>query len=380
MRAGLPSVIDVDHLSLAVDLRILDRPGMERSGVGRYAREVTAALQRARPGWRLLIHSNRPDVVKPGEQSTLLPTRWPTRPAAGRVAWLHLAARAGASSRHADAWFGPAFVLPVWWRGPSVVTIHDLTFELMPERYRGWLNARYASAATRMSARRADRILCGASETRDRLVERWGVDGGKIVVGPYGVSDAFVARAGTLSPAREDFLLFVGSLEARKGLETVHKALRAMKPSGTRPRLVLAGRPGWGVDLRELRADPTVEFVRDPDDEVLASLYRRACALVYPSRMEGFGLPVAEALASGCPVIASDLAPIREFAGEAVLYAAPGDADALREQIEILLADARLRSDLSRAGREVTRALSWEAVGERAAQEIERAVASSSRT
>src|SRR5918996_1868466 len=138
---------------IAVDLRILDRAGMERSGVGRCAVESLVALRRARPGWRLTVHSNRPDLIEAGRGLDVRATRWPTGSGLGRVAWLHLRA-ARATRPTPDLWLAPAFVSPPSWRGPSVVTIHDLVFLLEPERYRGRLNAWYASRTVRASARR----------------------------------------------------------------------------------------------------------------------------------------------------------------------------------------------------------------------------------
>src|SRR5437588_6946800 len=311
---------------IAVDLRIADAPGMEHTGVGRYALETARALGAARPTWELALHSNRPEVV-PGA----LRTRWPTASAWGRIGWLH--AGAALTARDADLWFGAAFALPAWWRGPAAVTVHDLTFMLMPERYRGWLNARHAAWTTRRSARRADRVLCGSAYTRDLLVQRLGVSAERVAVTPYGVAQAF--RVAT-DVAREDFVLFAGVLEARKGIDVLHEAVRR---AGL--RLVLAGRPGWGIDqeLAAVRGDPAVELVVGPSDARLADLYARALVLAYPSRMEGFGLPVAEAMAAGCPVVCSDLPAIREWAADAPLYVAPGDPGSLAAALECVARD-----------------------------------------
>ena len=186
-----------------------------------------------------------------------------------------------------------------------------------------------------------------------------------MAVTPYGVAQAF--RVAT-DVAREDFVLFAGVLEARKGIDVLHEAVRR---AGL--RLVLAGRPGWGIDqeLAAVRGDPAVELVVGPSDARLADLYARALVLAYPSRMEGFGLPVAEAMAAGCPVVCSDLPAIREWAADAPLYVAPGDPGALAAALERVARDGALRAGMAEWGRAVAASLTWERVGEAVAREIE---------
>jgi glycosyltransferase involved in cell wall biosynthesis len=360
-------------MHVAIDLRILDKPGAELSGIGRYALELARELPSARPEWKFTMHSNRPDLIGQG----LRWTRWPTASSLGRVSWLQGWAALTRERPAPDLWFSPALVLPVWWHGPSVVTIHDLTFALMPERYRGRLNAAYARRATAWSARHADRVLCGSRETQARLVEHLGVDEAKVEVIPYGVSEAFLADGDTSPEPDDPFLLFVGVFEARKGLDTLHKALRTVNAAQRRVRLVLAGQPGWGTEavVDALRRDPNVELVLRPTDAELARLYRSALALVYPSRMEGFGLPVAEAMAAGGPVIASDLDCIHEFAGDAVLYARPGDAAALARQIERLIDEPEERRAMTERGRDAAAPLRWPKVAQMTAETIESVVA-----
>jgi glycosyltransferase involved in cell wall biosynthesis len=358
---------------VAVDLRILDREGMERTGIGRYALGATRALRAVRPDWSFTLHSNRADLVTDSPGTIVRRTRWPTTSAPGRAAWLHLLA-AGAMRPAPDLWWAPAFVLPLGWRRPAVVTIHDLVFLLRPELYRGRLSALYAARATRWSARRASRVLCGSAAMRDRIVRELGVEAGRVIAAPWGVDDAF---RGTYEGGNGRYVLFVGRWEVRKGLEVLHGALRDVAARGVRLRLVLAGGPGWGATeaIGALRADPEVEAVLEPSDERLASLYAGALALVYPSRMEGFGFPVAEAMASGCPVIASDLPELRELARDAAVYVPPGDRRGLAEALVELAGDPRRRERMAARGRELAAALSWRACGEATARVLVAAVA-----
>lgn len=362
---------------VAVDLRILDRPGMEHTGLGRYALESVLALRRARPDWGLTVHSNRTGLVGKSQGLDVRTTRWPTSHALGRIAWLRL--RAARATRPApDLWLGPTFVLPRGWRGPSVVTIHDLVFQLDPARYRGRLNAWYATRQTRSAAQRATRVLCGSAAMRERLVRHLQIDAAKVVAIPWGVSSVF--RRGSDAEAGEhnsrQYVLFVGRWEARKGLDLLLSALRNAATRGHPLPLILAGGPGWGADrtVSKLLAQPAAHTVTDPSDERLAALYAGALALVYPSRMEGFGFPVAEAMACGCPVISSNLPEIRGWAGEAPLYVPPGDARRLADALIRLATNPKRREEMARRGKAVTERMTWEAYGERAARAIEAAL------
>jgi glycosyltransferase involved in cell wall biosynthesis len=353
---------------------------MELTGVGRYALETARALRLARPDWRYTLFSNRPQLLDGEDHATrIIATRLPTQRALARVAWLHSAAALPSLKLRPDLWFSPAFVLPAWWRGPSLVTIHDLTFLLLRERYRGRANALYATAATRLSARRADRVLCGSQATRALLLDHLGVDSERVEVIPYGVAETFFADAPSAeelggNPPERPYLLFVGTWEARKGLATLHEAVSKVNSVRRRVRIVLAGQPGWGTEqvLDAMRADPDVEFRDRPDDRQLAQLYRNALALVYPSEMEGFGLPVAEAMACGCPVIATDLPSIREFADACPFYIDPGDSDRLAVHVESLLAAASDAPARVERARQAVDRLRWSVLGQRTADLIER--------
>lgn len=361
-------------LTVAIDARILDTPGQERVGVGRYAHEITRSLERVRPDWRWLVLSNRRDLFAGASRRG---TRWPTQRSSGRVLWLHAGSLADRAAAAADVWFGTAFTLPLWWRRPAVVTIHDLMFLLARETYSSQARARYVTVATRLAARRAARIVCGSSETRDRLTKAWGIDPTKVVVAPYGVADSFAPDGDLPSDLPDPYVLFVGTIEPRKGVATLHQAVRRVNANGRRVSLVLAGRAGWGVEelVAALRRDPDVRLVNEPSDTRLAMLYRGALATVYPSAMEGFGLPVAEAMASGSPVVASSLACIREFAGGAPLYVDPADAAAIAAHIGLLLGSAAERARRRAAGLEVATSLRWEDVAQRTALAIEQASA-----
>ena len=149
-----------------------------------------------------------------------------------------------------------------------------------------------------------------------------------------------------------------------------------LRAAGVEAPLVLAGRPGWGAGdaLARLRREPGVEVRLDPDDQALAALYGDALAVLYPSAQEGFGLPVAEAMAAGRPVVASDLDAIREWAGDVPWYVPPDDPGRLSKAIVALLASPDRAAARAAKGTEVAAGLSWTAAGEHIAAVLERAV------
>jgi glycosyltransferase involved in cell wall biosynthesis len=214
------------------------------------------------------------------------------------------------------------------------------------------------------SARRAARILAVSERTKRDLVELYGVPEARIVVTPNGVDPEFTPSG----PAHDGppYALFVGALGRRKNPVA---AIEALPLVDAELRLVLAGPDkGGGEAARAAIArhglDGRVELAGYVPKQELAALYRGAACLVLPSRYEGFGLPVLEAMASGTPVVATAAGALGEVAGDAAILVEEPDPVALAGAIERALAD---RERLVRAGLARARAFSWRATAERTA-------------
>jgi glycosyltransferase involved in cell wall biosynthesis len=237
----------------------------------------------------------------------------------------------------------------------TVLTIHDLSFERDP-KLMGVRDRFFFKTMVPRSVRRADRVLAVSEQTKRDLVERYHVDERKVVVTPNGVDEAFRPEG----PTRDGrpYLLFVGALQLRKDPLA---AIEALSLADSDLGLVLVG-PDKGAAAEAGRAvarlglNGRVEFAGHVEKPELAALYRGAEALVFPSRYEGFGLPVLEAMASGTPVVATSAGAIPEVAGDAAVLVGPGDPVALAGGIERALAD---RDRLVRAGLERARLYSW---------------------
>jgi glycosyltransferase involved in cell wall biosynthesis len=230
---------------------------------------------------------------------------------ASDLAWSHLRLRreAGDVIHHPL----PAHVAAE--RRPQVVTIHDLAYEVEP----GWFDARFrafAARAYRRAARQADVVVCGTHATARDLRERWGVE--RVVVAPYGPGQ------GLDVPERGEprHFLCVGDADPRKDLPTLLAAHARYAAAAPDPLpLVLAG--------SATAHQPGVRVAGRVTTTELAELHAGAAALVHPSRHEGFGFTVVEALHAGTPVIAARSDAVAEVAGDRALLVEPGDVDAL---------------------------------------------------
>ena len=247
-----------------------------------------------------------------------------------------------------DVLWGPHGTLPLASRLPAVATVHDFTSITMPGRHRLKTILSF-NLLIGASLEKASRVACVSRRVADEAMRGFGVPPSKIEIVPNGV-DEFFSPEGD----EEDYVLYAGTLEPRKGLPDLIDAWRSLSP---RPRLVLCGDEGWGSPVARL---PGVEVTGYVSRERLRDLYRHARVFVYPSRYEGFGIPPLEAMACGAPVIATRTGAIPEYAEGAALLIAPGDRDALRESLARILRDAALRRELRARGPERARLFGWD--------------------
>jgi glycosyltransferase involved in cell wall biosynthesis len=239
--------------------------------------------------------------------------------------------------RGVDVLHCPTFRGPFSSRVPLVVTVHDLAVLRHPEWFNRW-TATYSRIAVPRVVRAASRLIAVSEFTKRELVDLLGVDAGRISVVPNGVEPVFRPDG---PRADGDYVLAVGTLEPRKNLRRIAEAVDG--------ELRVVGAAGWGG----VEAPANVTWLGRVDDEELAALYRGARCLVYASLYEGFGIPVAEALACGCPVATSRDSAMAEIGGGDAAYVDPLDV-------------ASIRDGIARAARPTPRRVAeWDEVAER---------------
>ena len=330
------------------------------TGVDRYAREILKAMD-------VLIGEGNPlaagltlDILCPAGTLEVSPfTNIPIRPLP-----------------RAPGHFWEQFILPGYIRGGllslcntgplilsrQIVCIHDLNSRITPESYGLMFRAVYRVLVPALGHRAAQIVT--VSRFSQKIIERFDIkpadeievihDGYEHVLG-WNPDHSRLTSADLPSP----FVLLVGSKAPHKNVAIIHSI--AVELAARDIYVVVAGGEDASVYARQNSGPlpPNVRHLGRVNDDDLAYLYRHALCLVFPSRTEGFGLPVLEAMALGCPVISSDAASLPEVCGEAALYASPDDAAAWLAAIGRMASEPLLRERLAAAGPKRAKTFSW---------------------
>jgi glycosyltransferase involved in cell wall biosynthesis len=348
------------------------------AGIHRFIHHLLSELPAAAPQYRYVTFLNDSRMASPAPAMQMRHTRWHTQNPIARIAWEQTALPLAAFTERLDLLHALAFARPVLARCPIVLTIYDMSFVRMPERFPAF-QRRYLQLMTRYSARHAAAITVISQSTKNDVVEFYGIAPERIQVVYCGVDEQFRQlaaaeieefRASKGLPAR--YILYLGTLEPRKNVAQLVRAFAALPPAG-RPKLVIAGAKGWGyadlfaaAEQSGIRSD--IIFPGYVAQQELPLWYNAAELFVYPSHYEGFGLPLAEAMACGTPSITSNVSSLPEVAGHAALTVAPADTQGLTDAIERVLSDAQLRAQLKERGVAQAAQFTWRRVAEQTAQ------------
>jgi glycosyltransferase involved in cell wall biosynthesis len=276
-----------------------------------------------------------------------------------------------------DVYFSPGFNPPMFCVSPLVFTIHDLIHLGVPEEGSP-LKRSYFKHVVLPSARRAFCVLTVSEHSKCQILQWSHLPEHRVVVAGNGVDSSF----SPVGPAKEfhaRYLLYVGNRKPHKNLDRLFQAFKGIHDPEL--RLVLSGAEDAGIAHRVAKAGITsrVLFAGNLPDSEMPSLYRGAIALVLPSLVEGFGLPLVEAMASGTPVIAASTTSIPEVVGDAAILFDPLDTDEMRHAMELVLNSGQLRAKLRALGLIRAKHFSWDRVARTVAEVLESARGSPSR-
>lgn len=332
------------------------------TGTETYSLRLIQALLSLAPPWHVRLYLRQSPGANPFPQADLRIIPFPRL-------WTHLRLSWEMVRHPPDLLFIPAHVLPPIHPRRSLVTVHDLGYRYFPHAHTRFQRV-YLDLSTRWNARAAAHLLADSEATRADLVRIYGTPPEKVTVAYPGYDESLapVRDPAALAAVRARYgipgayFLYLGTLQPRKNLA---RLVLAFSRLSTRASLVLAGRRGWQADdllvqIRRWGLEGRVlcpGYIR-PEDR--APLLSGALAFVFPSLYEGFGLPVLEAQACGCPVICSSTSSLPEVAGEAALQVHPEDVAGLAEAMARLEQDPDLRRELAERGRVNLRRFSWD--------------------
>lgn len=266
-----------------------------------------------------------------------------------------------------EIWHSTHFTLPYKWKGPVLISAYDLLIERFASIFDEPLYHQIRAEMRRCIVA-ADGVICISETTKKEIIDFYQIDSSKLYVVPLAQSQIFQRL-----PLRDDkdeigglmrqkpFFLYVGNRERYKNFDTVLAAYEHW--SGKEEvDLVVVGREWTTIEkkwLIEKKLDQNVELIGRLDDESLCVLYNRAQALIYPSLYEGFGLPLLEAMACGCPIIASHIPSSVEVAGTIPIYFEPTQSESLRNAFDVALDEVQNRQRIN-AGYTRLNDYSWE--------------------
>ena len=364
------------------------------TGIGRFVREIVTSLSALPDGPDLVLYAalfrrfreRTDELPEPSTRIEPCVRRFPGRLL--DIASRYLPVSAESFTGDVDLFHITDYTHPPVRSDRVLFTIHDLSFEAGPEWYTQRMLDHLKRRVAHMLERPGASILTVSESSRRDICEHSGLPEDRVHVASLGVDphefrhrgedrvNETLARLGIETP----YFLFVGTIQPRKNLDGVIRALEIARSRGIRERLVVSGSPGWHCDgtldeLRRLEEGGAAHRLGYAADADLPDLYAGATALVFPSHHEGFGLPVVEAMSVGTPVLTSTTPALREVGGDAVLAVESRDDEALAEAMIELAQDGDLQAELSRRGRARAERFRWEGTAKAVLDAYRRSVA-----
>jgi len=365
----------------------IDARKLHDFGIGTYIRNLLRQLARIDHDTEYVLLCREPDLdvaaqLGPNFRSVLEPSPNYSLREQLHVPWVLRRERP-------DVYHAPHYVLPAGVRCRSVVTIHDCIHLMFPQYLPNKAAYAYARASMWAAARRSDCILTVSEASKRDILHFFDVPPEKIVVVYNAIDDHFwiappdedVARVRERYQLDHDFVLYVGNIKPHKNLVRLIEAFAEFRKAGfDGVKLLIIGDeisklPALRRAVHRHKLHKHVRFLGYLPDQTLAILYRLATVFVFPSLYEGFGLPPLEAMASGTPVVTSNVSSLPEVAGDAAVLVDPYDVDSIVDGLRRVVGDREMAATLRRRGLERAREFSWARSVEKT-REVYRAVGS----
>lgn len=341
---------------------------IERTGVGNVCLALIQALKKQIPvSEQVVLYSARPLIAELADlpsnwQCKIL--RWPW----GKL-WTQIRLSWELFFYPPDIFFAPGQLVPFICPKKTIAIIHDSAFLAIPAAYNFW-GRQYLQWMNKLIIKKTWKIITASEFNKKEIEKYYGqAIADKTVIIPFAYDkDRYCAMTRAKCRFIKPCLVFIGRLEIKKNTANLIRAFNILKNKFDL-QIILAGTPGVGfVEVEyEINNSPFKKDIIMPGfvgSENLSALLSGAEAFVFPSQYEGFGLPILEAMASGCPVIAADIPALREVGGKAVIYTDGGSAELLANSVAEVLSDDRLKDQLRVAGLERIKNFSWQQTAE----------------
>jgi len=272
---------------------------------------------------------------------------------------------------HLDIYHNPAYIIPLFYFGKSVITVHDLAIYKNPK----WFLAGQffnTKILTPLSFYKAKKIIAVSENTKNDLIKYFNIKKEKIEVILEGVDDYSQyeideSKIEEKFKIKEPYFLYIGTLEPRKNLVRLIEAFAVFirENPGCNLKLILAGKKGWKYEpifetIKNLQIENRVNWLGYIHIPEKVYLLKNAFALVYPSLYEGFGLPILEAMNLGLPIVTSNIASIPELVIDNAVLVEPTDKESIKEGLVKIYQDEKLRQSLIEKGKGIAKNFTWE--------------------
>lgn len=332
----------------------------KRVGIGEYAFELLIQFKQfSSSNLQFTIYlKNKPLPDMPRESSN-----WKYRVIGPKKLWtqFRLPFELYFGDNKPDVFFSPSHYGPRFSPMQNAISIMDLSYV----HYSGLFNKSdlyQLTSWTRYSAKKANKIFTISLASKNDIIREYKLPEDRVVVTYPGVKKTLLMRKDKFN---FDYILFVGTLQPRKNIVRLVDAFSRIAPKHPNLKLLIVGKKGWLYDEilkapAKYNVESDVKFLDFVEDSKMQNLYKDALCFVLPSLYEGFGLPVLEAMKSGCPVLLSDISSLPEAGGDAALYFKPEDPQDIANKIDKVISDPKLRESMVKKGYSQVKKFSWE--------------------